>query len=247
MNTKLNIIIPMAGKGTRFYNLGYKVPKPLIEIKGFPFFYYSAKSFTKYYKYEKLIFIGLKEHNIDGLLVNRIKTFFPDAIIKLLDETPPGAVLTSREAIELIDNDFPVVFNDCDHCFYSEELRLSQDNLNIYDGFLLTFKSNKDCYSYCVKDTHNKVIGTREKEVISNDAIAGVYGFKNISIFKEVSDKYLTKCTYNEFFTSGLYNIPPLVNGNVINYEADFNLSFGTVDEFLRVKDSDIFSIFAGI
>ena len=233
----------MAGSGSRFYNLGYKIPKPLIEIQGFPFFYYSAKSLVKYYEYKNLIFIGLKEHNTYNIS-NKILHFFPDAKIKLLDKTPPGAVLTSREAIELIDNKYPVIFNDCDHCFYSEEFRINQNKINDLDGFLLTFKSNKSCYSYCIKDNNNKIIGTKEKEVVSNDAIAGVYEFRNISLFDEVSKKYLKNCSYSEFFTSGVYNIEPLKNGNIINFECDFNISFGTVEEFFKVKENKVFELF---
>lgn len=169
----INIVIPMAGAGSRFQKLGYTVPKPLIEINGYPFFYYSAKSLTKFYDYSNLIFIGLKEHNVNNILINNIKKYFPDAKVKLLDKTPPGAVLTSREAIDLIDNDYPVIFNDCDHAFYSESFRLFQNNLNQIDGFLLTFYSTKNCYSYCLKDEFGNVIGTKEKEVVSNDAIGG--------------------------------------------------------------------------
>jgi hypothetical protein len=239
----MNIVIPMAGAGSRFYNLGYKEPKPLIKIKGYPFFYYAAKSLTNYYNYNKLIFIGLKKHNENNILIDTIKYYFKDALIKLLDETPPGAVLTSREAIELIDNNEPVIFNDCDHCFYSEEFRLNQHYLYKLDGFLLTFKSDKPCYSYCIKK-EGKITGTIEKKAIGNDAIAGVYGFKNISLFDKISKKYLDRCYYSEFYTSGLYNIEPLSCGNIKNFECDFNISFGTVDEFLKVKENRIFELF---
>lgn len=239
----MNIVIPMAGAGSRFYNLGYKEPKPLIKIKGYPFFYYAAKSLTNYYNYNKLIFIGLKKHNENNILIDTIKYYFKDALIKLLDETPPGAVLTSREAIELIDNNEPVIFNDCDHCFYSEEFRLNQHYLYKLDGFLLTFKSDKQCYSYCIKK-EGKITGTIEKKAVGNDAIAGVYGFKNISLFDEISKKYLDRCYYSEFYTSGLYNIEPLSCGNIKNFECDFNISFGTVDEFLKVKENRIFELF---
>ena len=42
MNTKIHYIMPMAGYGSRFKNMGYDVPKPLIEIYGKPFFYWST-------------------------------------------------------------------------------------------------------------------------------------------------------------------------------------------------------------
>ncbi|WP_197703920.1 hypothetical protein [Cohaesibacter sp. ES.047] len=32
----LNIVIPMAGAGSRFAAAGYKLPKPLIEVQGVP-------------------------------------------------------------------------------------------------------------------------------------------------------------------------------------------------------------------
>lgn len=243
MSDKVNIVIPMAGAGSRFKELS-KIPKPLIEIKGLPFFYYSAKSLTKYFDYSKLIFIGLKNHNKDNILVNKIKSLFPDAVIKLLDKTPNGAVLTSREAIELIDNDYPVIFNDCDHIFYSEELEQSKNQLKNFEGFILTFNSDSSIYSYLIKDKNGNVIGTREKEVISNEAIAGVYGFKNIKIFQKASEEYLKNCDYSEFYMSGLYNMSTLKKGIIKSYKTNFNLSFGTIDEFDKAKNNNIFYLY---
>lgn len=243
MSDKVNIVIPMAGAGSRFKELT-KIPKPLIEIKGLPFFYYSAKSLTKYFDYSKLIFIGLKNHNKDNILVNKIKSLFPDAVIKLLDKTPNGAVLTSREAIELIDNDYPVIFNDCDHIFYSEELEQSKNQLKNFEGFILTFNSDSSIYSYLIKDKNGNVIGTREKEVISNEAIAGVYGFKNIKIFQKASEEYLKNCDYSEFYMSGLYNMSTLKKGIIKSYKTNFNLSFGTIDEFDKAKNNNIFYLY---
>lgn len=243
MSDKVNIVIPMAGAGSRFKELT-KIPKPLIEIKGLPFFYYSAKGLTKYFDYSKLIFIGLKNHNKDNILVNKIKSLFPDAVIKLLDKTPNGAVLTSREAIELIDNDYPVIFNDCDHIFYSEELEQSKNQLKNFEGFILTFNSDSPIYSYLIKDKNGNVIGTREKEVISNEAIAGVYGFKNIKIFQKASEEYLKNCDYSEFYMSGLYNMPTLKKGIIKSYKTNFNISFGTIDEFDKAKNNNIFYLY---
>lgn len=243
MKDKINIVIPMAGLGSRFKKLS-KMPKPLIEIKGMPFFYYAAKSLTKYFDYSKLIFIGLKKHNKNNILIDKIKSFFPNATIKLLDKTPNGAVLTSREAIELIDNDYPVIFNDCDHIFYSEEFTRSKNRLKNFDGFILTFNSNLPIYSYCIKDKKGNVVGTREKEVISEDAIAGVYGFKNIKVFEKASQEYLENCDYSEFYMSGLYNMPTLKKGIIKSYKTNFNISFGTIDELKKAENNNIFYLY---
>lgn len=241
----VNIIIPMAGQGTRFSHFGYTVPKPLIEVQNRPFFYYSAMSLVKFFEYKKLIFVGLDAHNPNGKLEQEIKKYFPDAIIKLLPQTPPGAVLTAREAIPFIDNDYPVIFNDCDHMFYSEELRINQQDFDKHDGFLMTFYADSPKFSYVIKDENAQVIGTKEKIVVSNEAIGGVYGFKNIALFDKASTQYLNEeCSYDEFFMSGVYNMPQLQD--ITNYNADFNISFGTVEEFENVKHSQLFKFFHG-
>ena len=41
---KLHLILPMAGRGSRFFENGFVCPKPLIEIAGKPFFYWAARS-----------------------------------------------------------------------------------------------------------------------------------------------------------------------------------------------------------
>ena len=59
MKQFFNIVLPMAGKGSRFSKLGYKDPKPLIEVSGKPMVVQSAKSLPNSKDY---IFVTLKEH-----------------------------------------------------------------------------------------------------------------------------------------------------------------------------------------
>ena len=73
---KLNLVMPMAGGGTRFFNDGYEMPKPLIEIYGKPFFYWVTKSIAKFAEIETLTFVVLKEHcdrfNIDKEILKEV-------------------------------------------------------------------------------------------------------------------------------------------------------------------------------
>lgn len=240
----INIVIPMAGLGSRFFQHGIMIPKPLILVKNLPFLYYAAESLVRFYDYKNLIFIGLESHNKENILIDNIFKYFPGAKIKLLKETPNGAVLTAREAIPLIDNDFPILFNDCDHMFYSEELRLAQSEFSYIDGFLLTFASNNPNYSYCLKDDNGKIIGTVEKKVVGFEAIAGVYGFRNVELFDQATREYLMDCPYSEFFMSGVYNTSIFDKKVIKNYNVDFNISFGTPEEYFSVKNSELFSFF---
>ena len=73
MNNKVHLVMPMGGAGSRFSKNGYVMPKPLIEIKGKPFFYWSVMSIKKYINLEDLTFVVLQEHidkfKIDGALL----------------------------------------------------------------------------------------------------------------------------------------------------------------------------------
>ncbi len=114
---RLNVIMPMGGGGTRFGNHGFNVPKPLIEIYGKPFFYWATQSLVKNIEIESLTFVVLKEHIEKFAIDQKIKEFYPDARINVIPEVLPGAVLTCKAGVTNIENDQPIIFNDCDHLF----------------------------------------------------------------------------------------------------------------------------------
>ena len=64
--SKLHLILPMAGRGSRFFENGFVCPKPLIEINGKPFFYWAARSVEKFVDCEDLTFVVLEEHIRDS-------------------------------------------------------------------------------------------------------------------------------------------------------------------------------------
>ena len=167
--------------------------------------------------------------------------YYPNVKLKIIDKILNGAVLTCLEGIELIDNDNPVLFNDCDHAFlcnsFYEYCKTKDFNDNEIDGALLTFNSNEDKYSYIALDEKENVIQTVEKKVISDKAICGAYYFKNKYIFKNSADKYLNNCNYEEYFISGLYNVMA-ENKMIIKYFlTDLHISFGTPEEYRNIKN----------
>ena len=81
-----------------------------------------------------------------------------------------GAVLTCLEGIKNIEDNDPVIFNDCDHSFYCEEFNdyCNNGDYETLDGALLTFESNDPKYSFLELDENENVIRTVEKKAISN-------------------------------------------------------------------------------
>ena len=240
---KLHLIMPMGGAGSRFFKNGFVMPKPLIEINGRPFLYWATMSVKKYVDIADLTFVVLQEHVDEFCIDQVILKWFPEARIEVIPRLLPGAVMTCLEGLRNIHDDQPVLFNDCDHMF-----RCSGFNNAItsgdwdFDGALLTFPSDQPQFSYIRYDeTGERIVGTVEKEVVSNQAICGAYVVRNAEIFRKMAEQYLEECSYSEYFVSGIYNVMCRKNMTIQNYEVDFHVPFGTPAEYEAAQDSAYF------
>lgn len=242
MKTKINLIMPMGGSGSRFSKDGFIIPKPLIEIKGKPFFYWATQSIGKFVGLESLTFIILQEHIDQFNIDQKIISYFPNANLKVIPKVLNGAVLTSLEGVEMINNEGPIVFNDCDHIFYCEPFYnyCNEGNFKL-DGALLSFLSNDPKFSFLKYNEKGNVIRTVEKVAISNDAICGAYYFKNKDIFVEAAKKYLEVCNYQEFFMSGVYNILAEEGKIIKSFRVNSHVPFGTPEEYVIAEKSNEF------
>lgn len=241
---KPHLIMPMGGAGSRFYKNGYRQPKPLIEINGKPFFYWAAMSITRFVDIKDLTFVILQQH-IDKFKLNKvICEYFPDADIIVIPEVLPGPVFTSLKGVGRIKDDAPVIFNDCDHMFRCNAMndRLNKNKFT-EAGALLTFESSQPQFSY-VKYEDGKIVGTTEKQVVSNHAVCGAYIFRKASIFRDMAEIYMNDCPYNECFMSGIYNVMCNQGMEIKDYLLDFHVEYGTPDEYEKAKRSRHFKDF---
>lgn len=237
----IQILMPMGGLGSRFSKVGYKTPKPLIEVDGKPMFMRALDSFKDISGAEH-IFV-LRQDQIDQYkLDEKIKALLPDARIAVLKKDTNGPVETCMLAKELISDDLPVIIADCDIYFESEDY-FQKINLTNSDGILLTFKSNDPRYSYVKIDSNNRAIQTAEKVVISDNAILGGYYFSSGKKFKELSESFVSNPlpeNIKEYYVSHLFNL--LINEarKVEIASVSKMYIFGTpeeLDEYNRKKD----------
>lgn len=243
---KIHLIMPMAGAGSRFFRDGYVQPKPLIEINGKPFLYWATKSVSNYIDIEDITFVVLEQHVKEYSIDKVIKSFFPESNITVIKNVLPGPVYTCLEGVKHIEDDLPIVFNDCDHMFKCSELNRvfrSDECPMPMHGALLTFKSNEPQFSYVKYDDSENIIGTIEKQVVSNRAICGAYVFRNSELFKNIADIYVKNCPYNECFMSGIYNVMCEQNMLIKDYLLDFHVEFGTPEEYQMAKNSRYFKV----
>ena len=231
---KPHLIMPMGGRGSRFFDDGFVIPKPLIELRGKPFFYWSAQSVLHDVAVADLRFVVLREHVEDFAIDQRIREYYPDAAITVIPAVLPGAVLTCMEGAKALDDGAPVLFNDCDHLFRSAAFAAfcAAGDFASPDGALLTFRSDEPKFSYVRFGADGAVTGTAEKRVVSDRAICGAYYFRSAGVFLSAAERYLQKSRYEEFFVSGVYDELLAAGGSVGCFDTDLHISFGTPAEY---------------
>lgn len=240
---KIHLIMPMGGAGSRFFKNGFVMPKPLIEIKNKPFLYWSTKSISKFVDVEDITFVVLQQHIDEFEIDKKIKEYFKDANIVVIPKVLDGAVLTCMAGVEEIDDDLPIIFNDCDHMFICKSFYdfCKEGKFDELDGALLSFKSNDPKYSFLQMDSNGNVINTVEKKAVSDSAICGAYYFKNKKTFLNYATQYLTNCEYSEYYVSGVYNIMAKNNMKIANFVCDVHVPFGTPDEYYAAEKDNTF------
>jgi len=224
--------MPMAGRGSRFGVEGYDLPKPLIQIAGKPLFYWATIGFIRELPKASLVYIVLQEH-VDAFQIDeRIKNFFPHAKIIAIPEVTSGALETVLRAHSLIAQG-AVVVCDCDNAFQFKQLSAAYASLQSgADGFLSHFHSNKPHFSYALYSQDGRLLKTVEKSVISNRAIAGIYGFRNVQILTNAASSYKINCPYPELYLSGVYNELVSAQSRVVGFDLDFLIPLGTPEEY---------------
>lgn len=226
------MIMPMAGRGSRFAQQGEPLPKPMIQLGGKPFFYWATRSVLRELPHARLVFVVLQEH-IDGFGIDaQVKRYFPDAQVLAIPEVTSGALETVLK-VGALAGEGPVLVNDCDHAFSYSRLKQAITALERgADGFLSHFRSTTPHFSFAAYDAEGRLQRTAEKVTISDRAIAGLYGFRSMHLIETAARSYERTCPYPELFVSGLYNDIVASGGEVRGFDLDSHIPFGTPEEY---------------
>lgn len=228
---KFNLLVPIAGKGSRFPKETYIAPKPLILLDKKTIIEWTMSCID--YTDCNLIFVVRKEHADEFCIDSFLKSKFgSDVQIVVTDKVTDGSVCSCLLAEELINNDLPLLIH-CSDVYFEEKLDPNQINTNL-DGCILTFKSNSPNYSYSQLNDEGFVIKTKEKSVISNNASVGLYHFKSGKLFVKYAKQMIEENvkTNNEYYICPLYNL--LIEDGLKIYTSEVKKMhvFGTPDEY---------------
>lgn len=202
----LNIVVPMAGRGSRFIEAGYDMPKPLIDIYGHPMIEYVTKNITPKCEH-RFIYICLKEHLQKYDLAEKLEKIAPNCKIVTVDHITEGAACTVLLAEKYINNGDAMMIANSDQ-YVDSDINEYIVALKEYDGLIMTMPASHPKWSYIKVDEENFVTMVREKEVISNEATVGIYNYRHGSDFVKFAKQMIEKNirVNNEFYVAPVYN-----------------------------------------
>ena len=205
----INIVIPMAGLGSRFVSAGYKKPKPFIDVGGVPMIIKVLRNLN--YPGARYILVARREHiELEFNLVEKIKQEF-NAVFIPIDSVTEGTACTVLFARKYINNGVPLLIANSDQLVDIKIEEFIDDCTNRdLNGSILSFidKDKNPKWSFVKTDDNGFVTQVKEKDPISEVATVGVYMFNRGSLFVNGAIDMIIENDRSggEFYTCPVYN-----------------------------------------
>lgn len=237
----MNIIITMAGLGSRFRKAGYTVPKYMIEVNGKTLFEWSLLSLTDFNKQDnvKYIFVVRKEDNSRNFIIEKSKRMgVKNVDIIELDQLTDGQATSALLAKKYWDEDDEMIVYNIDTYVEQDELKYSDIS---GDGFIPCFNAKGDHWSFVKTNDIGNAVEVREKNRISDNCTIGLYYFKSCKLYEEIYNEYYKdeqNLEKNEKYIAPLYNymINKGLSVRISNILYDKVHVLGTPEEVERFK-----------
>ena len=206
----LNIVVPMAGRGSRFATAGFDLPKPLIAVhETVPMIRLVIENLRPSVAH-RFIFLCLQEHldtyNVGAKLAGWAGE---DTVIVPVNAVTEGAACTVLLAKSYINNDEPMMIANSDQWVDIEinDYLAAMDTQNA-DGLIMTMTADHPKWSYVRLDAGNNITEVVEKQVVSSEATVGIYNYRHGSDFVKAAESMIAQNlrTNNEFYVAPAYN-----------------------------------------
>jgi NDP-sugar pyrophosphorylase family protein len=230
----MNIVMPMAGRGSRFAERGVTTPKPLIPVRGKPMYAWATDGLPLA-SAKRLIFVCLTEHLAESGLEADIRTRYADysPVVIPLGEVTQGQACTVLKAREWIDSDEPLlIFNADTYCPTSIAAALEAWGPRV-EGALDVFEAAGEKWSFARLEGMDRVVETAEKRRISQWASTGLYYFRRGRDFVRHTLAMIeaNERSNNEFYVAPVYNRLIAAGGDVRANKIDRVWVLGTPED----------------
>ena len=210
MGDHLNIVVPMAGRGSRFQEAGYSEPKPLIPIRGMPMIKLVINNLTPQ-RPHRFIFICQRDHVDQYGLIELLDRLAPGCAVVQLDGITDGAARTVLLARDHFDNDDALMIANSDqYVDYDIDRYLDvMETRPELDGLVMTMWADDPKWSYVELNGEGLAKRVVEKEVVSNCATVGVYNFRRGKDFARAAEQMIRRGlrVNGEFYVAPAYNL----------------------------------------
>ena len=228
---KMNVLIPMAGAGSRFQAAGYTFPKPLIDVEGKPMIQVVVDNLNIDATF---IYVVQKEHREKYNLDTLLNLITPNCKIVEVDGMTEGAACTTLLAKEYINSDAPLVMANSDQFveWDSNEFMYKMIEQKV-DGGILTFTATHPKWSFAKVDEYGYVTEVAEKNPISDIATVGVYYWAKGSDYVKYAEQMISKNirTNNEFYTCPTFNEAIADGKKIKTFNIDKMWGLGTPED----------------
>lgn len=228
---KMNVLIPMAGAGSRFEKAGYTFPKPLIDVRGKPMIQWVVDNLNVEAKY---IFIVQQSHFEKYNLKETLSNFCPNNEIIQIDGITEGAACTTLLAKQYIDKDEPLIIANSDQFVeWDSDEFIYSCNAGDLDANILTFNSTHPKWSYAKLNDLGFVTEVAEKKPISDLATVGIYYWRKGSDYVKYAEQMIDKNirVNTEFYVCPVFNEAIQDNKKVRTYNIDKMWGLGTPED----------------
>ena len=205
----IQIVVPMAGRGSRFANAGFTVPKPLIPVGGKPMIQWVIDN-VRPAQPHTFTFICLKEH-LERFpeVPETLRSLCPGCNIVTVSEVTEGAACTVLLAKEFIDNEDALMIANADQFVELDiDSYLAEMDIQKADGLIMTFDASHPKWSYCRMNENGTVSEVLEKQPVSNEATVGIYNFRRGADYVRAAERMIADNlrVNNEFYVAPTYN-----------------------------------------
>jgi NDP-sugar pyrophosphorylase family protein len=230
----LTLVLPIAGRGQRFIDKGYEIPKPFVDVVGQPMIQRCVDNLPQA---DKTVIIHLNDHQrwIDRWADSSY-------ICEGLADVTPGAAWTVLAARHHIDPESELIIADCDQWVdWSPGHFLDYIRRQQADGAMPVFRGHRSHWSYAHFDAEGRVESVIEKVPVTADAISGVRYFVRAEMAFQALERLVAQPTLGEYHLGPVYNDLIQREFKILAYPVPRVYSMGTPVELEYTLNSGIF------
>lgn len=233
----MNFIFTLCGNGVRFTDKGFTTPKFLLKLNDNRTIIEHIMAAMTFPEESNVYFIvNNKYRKFEQEILSVIEKFtLPCGLTLDYSNDTTGQAETALIAINQINNDLPIIIMNNDTIIKQRDFnnivkRLRSGRSCYVDLFEPEIKTNNLSYA---KKHGDLITEIKEKEIISNYASSGLYGFSSGSFYKEL---YYTSSFYNnEKYISQVIEEAIIKDNNVFAhkiYNENQTIILGTPEQY---------------